>query len=208
MTKTYGPLFSLDASGTLAGAVTFSKWKGRNYVRQRVVPANPKSGLQVSVRAMLRFLSRQWASLSPENQSTWLNRASLSEISPFNAYTSANMSRWREFGAPGQADPVGETGTEPVLTFDSVVGGVHSADLTFTLTTANDFWGLVIFRSTSPSFTPSVSNAVFVLPAWTSGSFIWTDSNLDPGTYYWNARAFTADGKLGAAETERSATVI
>ena len=41
MVKVYGPMMSLDATGTIGKTATFSKWKGRNYVRQRVVPANP-----------------------------------------------------------------------------------------------------------------------------------------------------------------------
>jgi len=38
-----GPLYSQDASGTIGKAIVFSKWKGRNYVRKHVKPANPQS---------------------------------------------------------------------------------------------------------------------------------------------------------------------
>ena len=44
MVKLGGPALSLDASGTVGGILTFSKWKGRPYVRTRVIPSNPKSG--------------------------------------------------------------------------------------------------------------------------------------------------------------------
>ncbi len=47
---------SLDASGTVAGTITFSKWKGRNYVRQRVTPANPQSEMQRTYRASMAGL--------------------------------------------------------------------------------------------------------------------------------------------------------
>lgn len=50
MAKLTGPVLSLDASGTIAGTVTYSKWKGQNYARLRVKPYNPKSDYQVGIR--------------------------------------------------------------------------------------------------------------------------------------------------------------
>ncbi len=43
----------MDASGSVGGAMTFSKWKGRNYVRQLVTPLNPQSNSQAEVRTKL-----------------------------------------------------------------------------------------------------------------------------------------------------------
>jgi len=53
MAKVSGPLMSMDASGKLADAVVFSKWKGRNYVRQWLKPANPMSADQGDNRIMV-----------------------------------------------------------------------------------------------------------------------------------------------------------
>lgn len=50
MAKVTSPLLSLGGSGTIAGALTFSKWKGRPYVRQTVTPANPNTTGQQSTR--------------------------------------------------------------------------------------------------------------------------------------------------------------
>lgn len=41
---------SLDASGTVGKTTTFSKWKGRNYVRLRVTPMNPQTADQQASR--------------------------------------------------------------------------------------------------------------------------------------------------------------
>jgi hypothetical protein len=54
MAKTNGPLFSMDASGKFAGALVFTKWKGRPVVRQLVTPANPMSTGQVTSRNRVR----------------------------------------------------------------------------------------------------------------------------------------------------------
>lgn len=50
MAKAIGPLMSMSASGTIGGTITFDK---RGFVRQRVVPTNPKSDAQGNVRQML-----------------------------------------------------------------------------------------------------------------------------------------------------------
>lgn len=58
MAKVNGPFMSLDASGTVAGVLTASKWKGRNYMRIKTNPANPKTPAQLAVRSILGTLSK------------------------------------------------------------------------------------------------------------------------------------------------------
>ena len=58
MAKVIGPLMSLDASGTVAKTATFSKWKGRNYVRQRVIPVNRNTTGQQTVRSILGTIAK------------------------------------------------------------------------------------------------------------------------------------------------------
>jgi len=54
MAKVNGPLMSMDASGGFAGALVFGKWKGRNVVRQLVIPANPHVQTQEDARNLVR----------------------------------------------------------------------------------------------------------------------------------------------------------
>lgn len=49
---------SIDASGTFADTLTASKWKGRNYMRQRVIPSNPQTSGQQAVRSILGTLAK------------------------------------------------------------------------------------------------------------------------------------------------------
>ena len=53
MAKVNGPLFSLDARNKVGDAIVYSIWKGRNYVRSRIVPHNPKSDDQAAARLHL-----------------------------------------------------------------------------------------------------------------------------------------------------------
>lgn len=60
MAKVTGPLMSLDARGTIADAITFSFWKGINYVRSRVVPNNPNTTDQQKIRELITEASQAW----------------------------------------------------------------------------------------------------------------------------------------------------
>lgn len=53
MAKLKGPLFSLGATQQLGKALVFFGWKGLDVVREYVIPANPKTALQVTQRGYL-----------------------------------------------------------------------------------------------------------------------------------------------------------
>jgi hypothetical protein len=61
MAKVTAPFLSLDASGTVAKTLTASKWKGVNYMRQRVIPQNPKTFKQSAIRALISDATKAWA---------------------------------------------------------------------------------------------------------------------------------------------------
>lgn len=193
---------SLDASGSLAGTLTFAKNKGRNYVRQLVIPANPKSVKQVSVRAMLKFLAQNWAALSAPDKATWQPLADASTISPFNAYTSENQTRWSNFLAPGQEYPVGTTGTAEAFGAQSATGGVGLVTLDWNAGAVGTNWGVLIHRSTVIAFTPAFDNLIAVAFDNDALAHAYVDTPLIPGTYYYRLQPFTADGAKGAAWAE------
>lgn len=208
MVKCTGPMMSFDASGKLGNSVVFSKWKGRNYVRRLVKPANPKSALQVSVRAMMKFLSQNWANLSGAQQSDWNDLAEADVVSPFNAFTKFNLSNWRNFIAPSMVYPATRAAGVDDLSVFTATAGVRQ--VTLDLTAANveaTNWGTLIFKSLTSSFTTSVSNLVAAVPLASSQSTVWVDTPLDPDTYYYNARSFSLDGTIGDEQSEVNATV-
>lgn len=200
---------SLDASGSIAGTITFSKWKGRNYVRQLVTPANPKSALQVSTRAMMRFLSQRWTpDLSALNKASWDDDAAALAVSPFNAYIKTNLSRWTQFTTPSYETPVAGVGAPSTfITPATATGQVGQASIAWDLNALNDGWGLLIFRSATTGFTPGRDTLIGVghLLTLTADTFI--DTGLAAGTWFYNAQAFTTDGVLSAAQGETTATV-
>lgn len=87
-----GPLFSLTASGTVGKALTYSHWRGRQYVRTRVIPRNPRSAEQVSNRNAFTNLSRLWTQLPAEFQDTWTVSAKGRPLTNRNLMVKANLS--------------------------------------------------------------------------------------------------------------------
>lgn len=209
MALTTGPLMSLDASGSVAGTIVFSKWKGRNYVRQLVTPANPKTALQVSTRAMMKFLSRQWTpELTAGNKATWEDDAAAMAASPFNAFIRTNLQRWTQFTSPTKVTPITATGTVPTFTtLPGSVGAVGQATITWDLNALLQGWGLLIFRSLTTGFTTGRNTLIgcALLKTLTSDTFI--DTPVAAGSWFYNYRSFTDDGVLSAALGQTSATV-
>lgn len=196
---------SLDASGKLANAVVFSKWKGRNYIRSWVKPANPKAAGQVAVRSMFKFLSQIWDGLSAANKATWDDRAAQKVVSNFNAFMSLNQFRWRNFKGPSKEDPPVETAktyTEGTL---AATGGVRQITITQPVTTAGNLWGFIIFRGTTTSFSIVYSAAIAVVPSDGTNDVVYIDTPLDPGTYYYVTQGITDDGAKGTETAEVNA---
>lgn len=205
MVRVYGPCFSIDASGTLADTLTFTKWKGRNVVRERVIPSNPKTGPQTGMRSMMKFLSQIWNGLSTANKATWEDLADATVISEFNAFTSFNMKRWRSFLTPSAETPaaeVGEGGDAPTTT---PTGGIRQIQLSIAEGVAAPDWGWIIYRYIETGFTPAYSNCIAVIPLGVDPT-IYIDTPLEPDTYYYRIGGFSLDGVAGTLEAEINAT--
>lgn len=97
MSKVSGPLMSMDASGKLADAIVFSKWKGRNYVRQLVIPYNPQSASQQETRAALGSAGRMNSYVGEASDAqTALESAAPSDQSGVGYYAQQQTSRFEQ----------------------------------------------------------------------------------------------------------------
>jgi hypothetical protein len=109
-----GPLFSLDASGSLAKTVTYSKWKGRNYVRQHVIPQNPQSTNQVNVRTAWDLLVVSFQGEAAPEKASWDAFAEQFNMSGFNQYISRGMKEYiDQLGSSTLPVSVSVTGDAP-----------------------------------------------------------------------------------------------
>ena len=205
MAVTKGPLFSLDASGTIAKAAVFSKWKGRNYVRVHAIPHNPKSGLQTGMRAAMKFTTQAYAALSTTIKGHWLAAAAADNITALNAQVRASQRSIRNnLGCiHDPTDAAGTTPTAPATltpvaaTRSIVVGWTHP-----TVTPGN--YTAMLYMSETTGFTPDVSNLVYVGAQATVSKTI---PNLTTGTpYYFRLRETNTNGEMGALIAQATAT--
>lgn len=206
MAKLSGPCFSLDASGKLGDTVVFSKWKGRNYARKWLKPSNPQSSGQTGIRSMFGMLAAAWGALAANVKSTWDALAVSLNVSSFNAYMKVNMTRWRNFETPTQAYPAAETISGTTVATLVTTGGDGKVDISGTLTSGTDQWGVIIFRDTAEITVPSWDKVIAVLPTDGGTAFTMVDSPLTAGTYHYRAAAYTEDGDIGVVKADQTAT--
>lgn len=91
--KVTAPGFGLDARGTIGKAITYSIWKGINYIRRRVVPQNPNTTYQQTIRKVVKRGSQDWKNavtgVGSVSQLAWNTAAEGTAESGFNRYMRA-----------------------------------------------------------------------------------------------------------------------
>lgn len=206
MARVKGPLFSMDARGSIGKTLVFSIWKGINYVRRHSIPSNPKSAAQVSMRSMFTFLSQIWNGLTAGNKATWDTRADSLNISPFNVFMAYSMDLWNHYKGPSKEYPAAEAGVGGLAPITTVSAGVKELSLSIAHGATSPDWGWIIHRSTTTGFTPSRSTAVAVIET-TADPDVYLDVPLLTGTlYYYRIQGFADDSVMGTLEAETSGT--
>ena len=184
-TVIYSPLVS-DIRNKI-GDVVFSKWKGRGYVRRRVVPANPKSALQIEIREAMALCVASWQSLTSTQEDFWNAAAAERSISPYNEFIRQNVSQERtdDYQVLTPANP----DVEPVITFAAATGASGAIDLTWVAGDATPGDDLMFFVRERE--TPSVLAAtpVSALVSALSESITGLDAATDYMVY-----AYVIDG--------------
>lgn len=202
MAQVTGPLMSLDASGSVGGAITFSKWKGRNYVRRRIVPTNPKSGAQVGRRAMMKFLSQGWNALSDAKKASWQTLADQITASTFNAYIRYNLKLWHNFLSPTDDSSHAEMNTPSDNALTAAAWEENRIKLSLAGAALAEAWGIVVFGKLGAVVTPSVGTAVLVRPDTTIAAHVeyWTPHEGDvDAEWTFDTICFSNDGVQAAA---------
>lgn len=207
MARVTGPLHSDTASGTFAKSLTFSGWKGRPYVRERVIPANPKAPKQVGVRSMMAFLATQWAIILATAGTTWHAAAMAKSISDFNEYVSANLKRWQNWQGPTIASPAAGTSAGQTITTQTLTGGVGQTNIALAWTTNAADWGIAILRSAAAITAPDWTQVIAVVPPTSAGVLTYIDTPLAAGTWHYRTAILNKDGVMGTVHADGTATV-
>lgn len=205
MARTTAPLFSMDASGTVAGAIVFSRWRGRNYVRRHAIPSNPRTGLQTGVRSVFRFLTQWWESFNDVEKGLWVDVGNVKRITGLNAFVAENVKRLRE-GRPFQYDPTDETvvSCDELGSFTaSSLARAASLEWTF-VAPAEAPWGAMLWMKAGTAPTLTIACLINVAPAAAKATVI---TGLTPGVeYFFSLHPFGYDNYNHATGIDTSVT--
>lgn len=164
-----GPTLSIAASGPLGGVIDFCAHRRGTFCRRLRRDHQQPTAAQISHRALFRFLVSEWSQIIATNQATWDGLAADSAISPFNAFVSANLSRWSHGLWPGQVpappanDDVGFTGGIQTLAIPQAVR------LRVFITTLRQQWG-VSWHHVPTGQPATTANCIHVSPISAQGT--------------------------------------
>jgi len=203
MAKLDGPLMSMGASGSIGGILTFGSNKGRNFVRQLVIPANPKTAAQQGVRSMMAWAGAEWRTLTAPEQATWETIATQLNISPFNGFIKQAMNNWSNAKSAQAEDPAPTVATPagpPTAITETVIERRAQIDWTDDAVGSDDF-GIILYLSLTTGFTAGRDNAVKVIDMGVETALT---NALTPNTYFYRMATFAKDGVIGTLSAEAS----
>jgi hypothetical protein len=113
MAKVTSPLFSFSASGQVGKAIVYSSWKGINYVRRYVIPANPDTAAQQVIRGYFTDAVSAWHAETSTVRTAWTDYAKTHGLqeSGFNLYVGVYI----KFLVDHSGTPPTVTNTPPTM---------------------------------------------------------------------------------------------
>jgi len=204
MARVSGPLMSMEASGTIASTLVYSRWKGIPYVRRHAIPSNPRSPKQIAVRASMRFFSRQWPGLVQPYQALWKTQAESMHQSGFNRYIAVALRDMAHMLPPTATPTPSAPGTPCDAATVVATGGIGNATVVITDGLTPPTWGYAIFAKLGGAPTPGPDTLVGVVDF---GNVPFVHTPIAAGTWHYIVRGFDLQVTWGADSTDTTATV-
>lgn len=121
MARVTSPLLSFDSRGQIANTQVYATWRGVQYARKYVIPANPDTAEQKETRTVFSYLNAVWKLMAAEAQAPWTAFAKGQPFINRNAWISKNLPPLR-----------GETDNEKLIGSPGANGGLPVASFTAT----------------------------------------------------------------------------
>jgi len=185
MAKSKSPLFGLEASGSVGDSVVFAKWRGVQYARRHVIPANPRTTEQLKTRNVFSFLNQLWARAPVLFHEPWAAYASGRPLTDRNAFMKFNIPLLRE--ANDLASLVGSPGVNGGFALASLTasGGIGYITAEATLYDLPLGWSIdyVVFVAVADQDPHDAFSGVIMAQSDTTVPYSAMFSNLESGTY-------------------------
>ncbi len=208
MIRLKGPTFSYATTGGLADVLAFAKSKKGTYAKAHSSPKQPRTGAQVGVRAMMSYLGRTWRTLTPANQATWNELATVDQVAPYHAFVRENMKRWNTFRGPSKEYPAADAMTPTTGRNVWVLPAVASVQCGLPIDVIESDWGSVLLKGDAIGFPIDRAHVIQIVTRDVTQKWTWVlDTPVAPGTYYYNSFTFEPDGATGAPGPYRQAIV-
>lgn len=208
MAKAKMPLMSMDASGALGDAIVASKWKGRNYFRIHVRPAQPRTGAQVGVRASFAGLVALIKGETDTVKNAWADAGKAEAITWLNAFVMANQKNISDGLGIQRMPTVDPTEDPPQAPTLSVSVSGRRVQFTIGRVMMDEHaYAYLLHIDTTSGFTPSWANLKLLGKAPEAGGSVVVEMSLKPGTYYAVARFSNANRLLGPNSTQVTFTI-
>ena len=138
-----GPLFSLTARKSLRKTLTYSSWRGIQYVRSHVIPANPNSTAQQEQRQNFRNVNLLWDYSGTRFREPWTARATGQPFTDRNLLLKQNIQAiYGETDMQSMVFSPGAGGAPPP-TISSITPGSGQLTVNIAAPTAPTGWTIV-----------------------------------------------------------------
>jgi len=137
MARTRAPMLSFGARGQIGKTMVSSSWRGVSYMREYVVPSNPQTGNQMSVRNVFSWLNALWKVAPTAFRDPWTAAATGQKYTDRNKLISSNAAALgSEFGIEDLIVSPGSLGG-PALNGLDATAGSSSGEIDATATAPN-----------------------------------------------------------------------
>lgn len=200
MAKVQLPLLGVSASGTIGDSITFGNWKGINYARQRVIPANPRTQAQVAQRETMTYVVSLYKRVPAVVAQAFELSARNTGMSGYNLFVKRNLVSLR--GQQTNRGVVFSPGQSGGVALEDVSAQYANGSITATATPAAAIPGVTISRVwflALPEEAPVGETQVSVLSASDDTSPYGATFSVAAGSGWWVVSAFTQATTQGGA---------
>ena len=164
MAKLTGPLLSFSALGTIADTVTYSRWKGIDFARQRVIPANPNTIAQQETRSVFKTMSEMWKVLPALPIAPWDANAVGRPFTGRNRFMGDNLQVIR--GDANMQDFIGSPGSLAGPATPPISAAYSAPNITVTMVEPTLPTGWTIQAAVAMAFPDQDPEVTFVGPVF------------------------------------------